>query len=53
LGPIGKKLKTKMKTRKMMETMFTGRPARPSLNFEGSRGSPRMRLRAMQEMETM
>ena len=36
-----------------MEMMLSGRPARPSLKFEGRRGSPRSRFKAMQEMETM
>lgn len=52
-GPPGKNENTKMKTRNMIEIMLMGRPARPSLNFDGKRGSPRMRLRAMQEIETM
>jgi hypothetical protein len=52
-GPIGKKEKMKMKTRKTIDAMLIGSPARPSLNFDGSSGSPRIRLSAMQEMETL
>jgi hypothetical protein len=50
---MGKKEKTKIKTRKIMDTMLRGRPARPRLNLDGSKGSPRIRFNVMQEMETM
>lgn len=33
--------------------MFKGSPARPRLNFDGSSVSPRMRLSAMHEIETI
>lgn len=52
-GPIGKNERTKITQRKTIEMMFRGSPARPSLNLEGRSGSPRMRFKAMQEIETI
>lgn len=53
LGPIGQNEKKNTNTRNTMEMMFSGRPARPRLNFDGSNGSPRMRLSAMQDILTI
>lgn len=52
-GPIGIKENTKTNVRKMIDAILIGSPARPSLNFEGRSGSPRMRLRVIQEIDTM
>jgi hypothetical protein len=52
-GPIGMKENVKTKTRKTRDAMLIGRPARPSLNFEGRSGSPRILLSVMQAMDTM
>lgn len=37
----------------MIDAILIGSPARPSLNFEGRSGSPRIRLRVIQEIDTM
>lgn len=52
-GPIGIKENTNTNVRKIIDTMLTSRPARPSLNFEGRSGSPRMRFRAMHDIDTI
>lgn len=52
-GPIGMKENTNTKHRKMMETTLMGSPNFPSRNFEGRRGSPRIRLSVMQDIDTI
>lgn len=52
-GPIGKNDRTKTNTKNIIETILTGRPARPRLNFDGSSGSPRILFNAMHDMDTM
>lgn len=52
-GPMGKNDSTKTKTKKMIEAMLIGRPARPRLNFDSNKGSPRILFNVIHDMDTM